>query len=144
MPVITLHTQIAAPVEVVFDLARSIDFHKTSTSHTKEEAIAGKTTGLISLNETVTWRARHFGLWLKLTSGITAFNPPFYFTDEMVSDAFKCFKHEHIFIEGSDMTTMTDVFNYKSPYGYLGKLADALFVRNYMTNLLMIRNTALK
>lgn len=64
---------MAAPPEVVFDLARSIDLHKLSTAHTGEEAIAGKTSGLIELGETVTWRARHFGVMQTLTSKVTGF-----------------------------------------------------------------------
>jgi len=42
-------------INVVFDLIRNIDFHKISTKKSNEEAIAGKTSGLIALNETVTW-----------------------------------------------------------------------------------------
>ncbi|MEH6514179.1 hypothetical protein [Maribacter arcticus] len=47
MPRIELRTEINAPKEIVFDLSRSIDLHKISTEHTKEEAISGKTSGLI-------------------------------------------------------------------------------------------------
>jgi hypothetical protein len=47
MTKIYLETFVNAPIERVFDLARSIDLHKLSTKGTKEEAIAGKTTGLI-------------------------------------------------------------------------------------------------
>ena len=54
MPRIKLETKIRASKEIVFDLSRSIDLHKLSTSQTNEEAIAGKTEGLIGLNEWVT------------------------------------------------------------------------------------------
>jgi hypothetical protein len=40
MPVIELSTSISAPVERVFDLARSIDLHTNSTSSTGERAVA--------------------------------------------------------------------------------------------------------
>ena len=61
MPRIELNTEINAPINVVFDLSRSIDFHIKSTEQTGEKAVAGKTSGLIDLNESVTWRAKHFG-----------------------------------------------------------------------------------
>jgi hypothetical protein len=54
MPKIELRTEISADKDLVFDLSRSIDLHKVSTQHTNEEAIAGKTSGLIGLNESVT------------------------------------------------------------------------------------------
>ncbi len=51
---IELKTEIKADRSVVFDLSRSIDLHKISTKRTNEEAIAGKTSGLIGLGEIVT------------------------------------------------------------------------------------------
>lgn len=122
MPVMEIETIIEAPAEVVFDLSRSIDFHKLSTAHTKEEAIAGVTSGLISMNETVTWRARHFGVYQTLTSKITAFDRPRSFVDEMVKGAFRSFKHEHHFQQQNGTTVMRDIFDYKSPFGFLGRL----------------------
>ncbi|MFM7563387.1 MAG: cell division protein, partial [Planctomycetota bacterium] len=41
MPIITLTTAIAAPIETVFDLSRSIDLHIASTAQTNERAVAG-------------------------------------------------------------------------------------------------------
>lgn len=144
MPIITLRTIIKADMEVVFDLSRSIDFHKISTKHTNEQAIAGKTSGLIGMNESVTWRAIHFGITQKLTSKITEFNPPHYFADEMLKGAFKKFKHEHHFANFKGGTLMTDIFDYKSPFGIFGKFADILFLKKYMTELLSERNRILK
>ncbi|UKM66618.1 SRPBCC family protein [Flavobacteriaceae bacterium GSB9] len=144
MPRIELRTEIKADKEIVFDLSRSIDLHKISTEHTNETAIAGKTSGLIGLNESVTWRAKHFGIYQKLTSKITEFDRPNYFADEMVSGAFNEFKHEHHFAELNGGTLMTDFFDYKSPFGILGKLADILFLKKYITDLLTERNRIVK
>ncbi|MCO6147217.1 SRPBCC family protein [Flavobacterium sp. NRK1] len=144
MPVIRLQTYINASAEIVFDLSRSIDLHKISTVHTNEQAVAGKTSGLINIGESVTWKARHLGFTQILTSKITAFEAPNYFIDEMVSGAFKSFKHEHIFNVKNDMTIMTDVFDYTSPYSFLGKIADVLFLKQYMANLILKRNAVIK
>jgi len=144
MPLITLTTVIAAPVETVFNLARSIDLHKKSLAHTHEEAVAGKTTGLIGLHETVTWRAKHFGVWFKLTSKITACNPHTVFADEMISGPFKTMHHTHLFTCKDGCTTMIDAFFYRAPLGFLGQLADALFLEKYMRNILVVRNQTIK
>lgn len=144
MPRIVLKTEIKADKEIVFDLSRSIDLHKISTEHTNETAVDGKTSGLIGPNEWVTWKARHFGIYQKLTSKITEFNRPDLFTDEMIEGAFKCFRHEHHFSELNGGTLMTDVFDYKSPFGLLGDLADILFLKDYMTDLLEKRNRIIK
>jgi len=96
------------------------------------------------MNESVTWRAKHFGITQMLTGKITAFNFPYSFTDEMVTGSFKTFKHQHIFTEANGLVTMTDVFDYKSPYGFLGKIADVLFLEKYMAALLTERNRVVK
>jgi ligand-binding SRPBCC domain-containing protein len=144
MPIIRLSCTINAPISAVFDAARSIDLHQKTMRHTNEKAINGKTDGLIELGETVTWEAKHFGITQKLRVEITQMAPPFMFTDEMVTGAFKKFKHQHIFSEQDQMTRMQDIFDYTSPLGLLGKLADFIFLKKYMTKLLITRNLYLK
>lgn len=144
MPLIELRTEIKAHKRIVFNLSRSIDLHKISTEHTNERAIAGKVSGLIELNEFVTWRARHFGIYQNLTSKITEFEYPNFFVDEMIKGAFTSFRHEHHFADLEDGTLMTDYFEYKSPLGVLGTLADKLFLKRYMSDLLEKRNAMVK
>ena len=144
MPKIELTTPINAPIETVFDLARSIDMHIESTKQTGEQAVAGKTSGLIELGETVKWRAKHFGIWQNLTSKITEFDYPNFFADEMVQGAFKSFRHEHHFIKVDDHTLMKDVFVFESPLGILGRLFNWLVLTKYITKLLEERNRVIK
>ena len=132
MPLIRLFTEINAPIERVFDLARSIDVHKNSTKHTNETAIAGKTSGLIELHDTVTWRAKHLGFYQTLTSKITQYNRPYFFEDCMLEGIFKGFQHQHIFEKiGDNKTTMKDEFNYTSPlfiHAYIHQVQEVLFL----------------
>lgn len=144
MPSIEIKTLIKVDLKTCFDLARNIDFHKESMAESKERAVAGKTSGLIELDEWVTWEAKHFGIIQHLTSKITAFESPTYFVDEMVSGAFKSFKHEHIFKVQNGQTLMIDKFHFQSPFGVLGKLVNVLFLKQYMRNLLQTRNQLLK
>jgi ligand-binding SRPBCC domain-containing protein len=144
MPLIILHTRINAPLEICFDLARSIDLHQESMKHTGEQAVAGITEGLIELGESVTWKARHFGIVMKLTSRITEFSFPDMFVDEMVDGPFHTIKHRHIFQVKEGYTLMVDEFEYKSPLDILGKVADLVFLKSYMKKLLNQRNHILK
>ena len=144
MSQIKITTVIKSDIKSVFDLSRNIDFHQKSTVHTNEEAIDGKTSGLIEKNELVTWRAKHFGIYQKFTSQITAFQSPLYFVDEMTKGAFKDFRHEHHFKSTALGTQMIDVLNFNSPFGLLGKIIDALVLKKYLKNLLISRNNMLK
>ena len=144
MPIIKLETEISAPIEQVFDLARSIDLHRATMTRYKEKAVAGITSGLISLDETVTWEATHFGVRQRLTSKITRLERPRHFRDSMVRGAFRRFDHDHFFEQIGGKTTVKDVFDYDSPLGILGKFADALFLENHLREMLEERNQIIK
>ncbi len=144
MALIQLRTEIRAPRERVFDLARSIDAHQDSTHGTDERAVAGVTTGLIGLGEEVTWEARHFGVKQRLTSKITAFDRPRHFQDVMLRGAFKSMVHDHVFEESEGVTIMKDRFEFHAPLGPLGLLAEKLFLTRYLHHFIQQRNAILK
>jgi ligand-binding SRPBCC domain-containing protein len=144
VPVIEFNTDIHAPIERVFDLSRSVDLHMASTAQTRERAIAGVTSGLMTLGQEVTWRAKHFGSWQHLTSRITAFERPVYFRDSQVRGIFRRLDHDHFFTARGDVTLMRDVFDFESPLGIFGRVANRLFLIRYMTQLLATRNTLIK
>jgi ligand-binding SRPBCC domain-containing protein len=144
MPVIELSTVIRAPVEFVFDLARSIEAHLDSTGGTEERAVSGVTTGLIGMDDEVTWEARHFGVRQRLSVRITAFDRPNRFQDVMISGAFASMVHDHIFNEHPDGTLMKDRFEFTSPFGYVGRIVDWLLLTSYMRRFLIRRNAVLK
>src|SRR5881628_3417207 len=90
---------IRAHIERCFDLARSVEVHLAGNIHSGESAVAagGVTTGLISMRQSVTWRAKHFGVWHVLTSEITAMDRPAWFQDKMTRGIFRFMRHDHWF-----------------------------------------------
>jgi ligand-binding SRPBCC domain-containing protein len=144
MPTIHLTTFVSAPAERVFDLSRSINLHKKSLEHTGEQAIAGTTSGLINLHETVTWKAKHIGKNRTLKVKISAMQPPAFFIDEMVEGDFVSMKHEHHFKQVENGTIMIDLFNFETPYGIMGKVFNRLYLTRYLRRLLEQRNRAIK
>ncbi len=144
MPVINLETSIMANRYIVFDLARSIDLQSKYVTSSNEKAVAGRTGGLISLGESVTYRGKHLGVWQHLTSKITEFDRPHLFVDEMQKGAFKSMRHEHHFVATKEGTLMKDVFIFEAPLGFLGDLASRLFLKSYMTSFLENRNKIIK
>jgi ligand-binding SRPBCC domain-containing protein len=144
MAVIRIVTHIQAPIEVCFDLARDIDFHTRSVADTGERAVAGRTSGLIELGESVTWEALHLGVRQRFTAAVTAFDRPAYFRDEMTAGAFRSFTHDHRFEERDGRTVMTDVIEFRSPVGPVGWLVDRLFMAGYLRRLIGGRCEAIK
>ncbi len=144
MPTIHLTTFIAAPVERVFDLSRSIELHQRSMSAYKEEAVAGIRNGLININETVTWKARHLFKTRVLRVKITAMKFPEQFTDEQLMGDFKSMKNEHWFKPCENGTIMIGLFNYETPYGIFGNIFSKIFLTKYLKKMLEQRNLAIK
>ena len=95
-----------------------------SMEQTNEKAIGGTIVGQIQLDETVTWKARHFGLNFIMTSQITELIRPLRFTDQMLKGPFKYLRHQHIFEKTPVGTLMTDLFDFQSPLGILGIIVD--------------------
>ncbi|WP_317125194.1 SRPBCC family protein [Flavobacterium macacae] len=144
MAKIELSTIINATIETVFNLSRNIDIHLLSTHQTNEKAIAGRTSGLIELNETVTWRGNHFGIYQNHKSLISEMVFPTYFVDEMTEGSFKSFRHEHFFEFENGNTVMKDTIFYETPFGIFGRFFDALILKNYMTSFIKKRNEIIK
>lgn len=133
-------TELAAPVEVSFDLSRSIDLHLESMIASKERAVAGVTSGLISEGQEVSWEARHFGVLWRMTSRITEFDAPKRFVDEMVRGPFASFRHEHLFEDNDGGTRMTDVIEFRTRLGAIGDVPAGMYLRRLMS----IRNAVIR
>jgi len=144
VPNIHLETLIHAPQALCFDLARDVDAHLASTSATQERAVAGVTHGLMNLGDEVTWEAVHFGVRQRLTAKLTRLERPTLFVDVQVKGAFASFTHTHQFRGAASGTLMIDDFEFVSPLGFLGRLADALFLERHMRRFLIARAQYLK
>jgi len=131
-------------MERVFNLSRSINLHKISTEGTNEEAIGGITNGLINLNETVTWQAKHLFKKRQHTSKITAMHSPDHFVDEMTQGDFKSFKHQHFFKAVDNGTIVIDILEFETPYGAFGKFFNTIYLKKYLEKFLTKRNAVIK
>ena len=131
----TVTTRTAASVEDLFDASLSIDEHLESMRSSGEQAVAGVTSGTIGLGESVTWRARHFGIRFTMTSRITALDRPRRFVDEQTRGPFRSFRHEHVFRTDASGTVMLDTLTVGSPtFGVpaFGTLVERLILVPYL------------
>lgn len=145
MQTIILETKIAAPIERCFLLSLSVDLHKASTANTKEEIIDGVSNGIMKHNETVTWRAQHFGLMLTHATLISKYRRPTYFQDVMTKGMFKSFEHDHHFTSLADNTTlMRDELRFAAPLSVPGWIAEKLVLQRYLRHFLEERNSVIK
>ncbi|WP_217281472.1 SRPBCC family protein [Kibdelosporangium persicum] len=110
-----------------------------------EQAVGGVTSGRMRLGDSVTWQARHLGLRWRMTSRISAHEPPHYFVDEQVTGPFKHWHHAHYFEPTRDGgTVMRDVIDFAAPLGLLGTIAETTVLNRYMPRLIRARNSHIK
>ena len=84
------------------------------------------------------------GIPVTWVTEITQVMEPYYFVDEQRSGPYAIWHHEHHFEAVDGGVMMTDRLFYKVPFGILGKIADALFVRAKVNRIFSYREKILK
>jgi ligand-binding SRPBCC domain-containing protein len=135
-----LETIVAAPPSAVFEVSLDPALHVRSMERYGETMVEAPAGGVFTEGSTVTWRARHFGIRFRLRSVVFDIDPPHGFSDRQINGPFSAFLHEHGFEEHPVGTLMRDTVTFQSPFGPLGRLVDALFLRAYMRRLIADRN----
>lgn len=138
---IALTTIIRAPAERCFEQSLSVEAHNASLASSDERVVDGVQSGVMVLGDSVTWQARHLGVTFSMCAQVTEYERPTRFVDEQVAGPFKFWRHEHRFEQSEGATVMTDVVDFASACGVLGRSIDAVFLTGYMTRLLERRNS---
>ena len=83
----------------------------------------------------------HFPLnWI---TEITHVKEKKYFVDEQKIGPYKMWHHEHIFEEKENGILMTDIITYVPPLGFLGKIANRLFIKKKVNQIFEYRKVIL-
>lgn len=55
---------------------------------------------------------------------------PYEFEDEQKSGPYEVWRHKHLFREASEGVEMTDIIEYKIPFGFFGEMLDQLLIQS--------------
>lgn len=146
-----LERTIAAPVERVFALSLDVGVHVDSMAAHDERIADGVRAGRMAEGDTVTWDARHFGIRFRMTSLVFDVDAPHAFSDRQIRGPFAEFRHRHTFEpvsetaeeSGGHATLMRDEIVFRSPFGPIGRIVDALVMRRHLVRLIEQRNDTL-
>ena len=78
------------------------------------------------------------------TTEITLWEPPHHFVDVQRSGPYKQWIHEHRFVEENGGTRIIDEVNYELPFGPLGDLVHALYVRRDVAHIFAYRKRVIE
>lgn len=84
-----------------------------------------------------------FGIPLKWCTEITHIADKQYFVDEQRFGPYLFWHHQHRFTEVPGGVMMEDILHYKLPLGFLGRIVDALLVRNEVLGIFAYRKKVL-
>ena len=134
---------IAAPIEQVFH------FHDDTRNLLRitppSIKVAIETMGKPGLGYEVVLKVRQFGIFtMRWKVKITECTSPTLMSDEQVSGPFAYWKQTRRLriVEGG--TELTDIVEYEPPFGILGRIANALVIRNQVQQMFTYRQAATK
>ena len=84
------------------------------------------------------------GIPLNWMTEITHVNQKEYFVDEQRFGPYALWHHTHFFKPVDGGVEMTDIVNYKMPFGFIGELAHILFVKKQVADIFDYRNQRLE
>jgi ligand-binding SRPBCC domain-containing protein len=80
-----------------------------------------------------------FGIKLRWMTEITHVKDKEYFVDEQRFGPYALWHHQHHFKEVKGGVLMTDLVNYAIPYGFIGRIANGLIVKNKLRDVFEFR-----
>ena len=83
------------------------------------------------------------GIKMKWVTEISQVREKEYFVDEQLSGPYKIWHHQHILQEADGGVMMTDIINYKPPFGFLGNIANRLLIRKQLKEIFDYRTMRL-
>jgi ligand-binding SRPBCC domain-containing protein len=91
----------------------------------------------------IEYRLSLWGLPLRWTTRISAWQPGSHFVDEQESGPYAAWRHLHEFEALGDATRMRDTVDYRLPFGPLGKLVHAVWVERQLRVIFDYREQAI-
>jgi len=141
MPILTYMCEIEAPLQQVWEFHNNVESLFVLTPPDKHAKLEGAAEPM-RVGVVYHIKVRQFGIIpIQMHSKITDYTPPTGFDDIQVKGPFAAWKHQHRFTALSDTRTrLTDTVTYSVPFGFLGRIADALFVRRDLDKMFAYRH----
>lgn len=106
--------------------------------------ITSETSGKMYRGQIITYKVSPFpGIKTNWVTEITQVSEGHYFVDEQRFGPYLMWHHEHRFEEQSGGVLMTDRVSYKLPFGFVGRMAHELFVKNRLRQIFTFREAYL-
>jgi hypothetical protein len=135
--------RIDQPLPVVFDFFSRAANLERITPPWLSFSILGAEPAEVKTGTVIPYRLRLHGVPLIWVSQIESFEPQRMFVDRQLIGPYKLWVHTHSFEADGDQTIIRDEVRYELPFGRLGALAQALFVRRDVERIFAYRRSSI-
>lgn len=120
-----------------------VNLQKITPDDLKFKIISGAENRIYA-GQLICYKIKLFGIFtLDWVTEITNVKDKEYFIDEQRFGPYKLWHHHHIFEQTQDGVLMKDVIHYGLYFGFVGRLANILFVRNKLKKIFDFRRTTI-
>ncbi len=92
----------------------------------------------------IDYTLRIFGIRQRWTTLILMYEPPTEFVDVQLRGPYVFWRHTHHFEETADGTRVVDYIEYILPYGFFGRMINALFIRRQLKGIFDYRGRKIR
>ena len=136
--------EIDAPIEDVFDFFSNAENLQALTPPFLGFKILSDLPIDMREGARIEYSIKLFGIPLRWSTLISTWEPGVRFVDEQKKGPYALWHHTHEFVARGDKTEMRDVVLYKEPLGFLGTIANFLFVRRTLGKIFDYRRDAVR
>jgi ligand-binding SRPBCC domain-containing protein len=145
MHVYTLRSEqfVPEPIERVFPFFARPENLERITPPTVHFSILSPQPVSMRIGALIDYRIRIRGIPQHWRTRIVEYDPPRGFVDEQMRGPYRLWIHRHIFVPTEHGTVLFDEVRYALPFGAIGRLVHAMFVRRELQAIFAYRRAAI-
>ena len=137
---------ISAPIDEIWDFISSpANLSKITPDYMGFEIRSGELPEKMYAGMIISYKVKPLpGIKMTWVTEITHVEEKRYFVDEQRVGPYSIWHHEHLLSETDGGVLMTDIVSYKPPFGFLGSIANSLFIKRQLNKIFDYRVEAVE
>lgn len=137
---------IPATVDVLWEfISAPANLQKITPEYMNFEITSGETSEKMYPGMIITYKVSPIrGVRMKWVTEITQVNEKHFFIDEQRVGPYKIWHHQHHLIPVEGGVNMIDIISYVPPFGFLGAIANSLFIKRQLNGIFNHRRKVLE
>ena len=137
------HQFIPEPIEKVFSFFSKPENLENITPERLHFTIHTPSPIPMDVGQIIDYTIRIRGISMHWRSRIARYDPPNCFIDEQIKGPYSIWHHTHTFMQKDGGTYIIDHVKYKIPFGFIGKIANSVWISRDLNSIFSYRKKAI-